>query len=706
MFSNSKSVGLPFDVAAALGCSPGQERVVTVTHPLGRILITVGLQATPKQRTVLSGLAEVLRRIDVMDGDLMKLSVNRERQLEVSKLTSETTVTSARSAMSVAALAPTVRSHYLRRAVPESQQTSETSPQRSVVVPGTGVTVNAARLLSEILPRWSLAIRSTALICDEAELVVAAARELRGAKSLGDLLRLDLADLLAAAEADSALNEIPLEDDNPSLAERAVEAIEACLGRMSDTERLLATQRVAASEPKSRKEIAAMAGVSRERIRQLDKRVRSALHTAAGSILGLLSLAVTERLGYVTTRPEIENTVVEFLPSSNCNSDAAHSLTVTRQLLQDRLGYKCRNELCLSREAAQAAETLRHAAQNLVDDTGLIDSEQLRQALAPEFQDEIEILVHWLGWHRLSERVATKATARARTKAALLKISKPATKAELAAESGLTEQKVGGALSSIKSVARATKDRWGLREWIDDVYEGIPAEIIQRINEDGGSTRLNRVLDELPRLFNVSESSVWAYLNTPAFIVEHGYVTEATEFDLQLGSLTDVVDGFTDEGDPYWTFEMMDRHLHGYSLHGVPPEISVALGCLFGGSTKVPVRYPQGCQDISVIWRKTSIHGPEIGRLGETLRALNFCDGTVVGLVIHKDKKVSLRAADDCRKNRKAAEMDKEQAFTGSPTANSSILQGVKAGPPISAHLNIKLQRTSHKSRRVKVDDE
>ncbi len=516
----------------------------------------------------------------------------------------------------------------------EPPQTPENPSRRSVVVPGTGVMVNAARLLSEILPRWSLAIRSTALICDEAELVVAAARELRGAKSLGDLLRLDLADLVAAAAVDSALAEIPLEDDNPSLAERAVEAIEVCLGRMSDTERLLATQRVAASEPKSRKEIAAMAGVSRERIRQLDERVRSALHTAAGSILGLLSLAVTDRLGYVTTRPEIENAVVEFLPSSNCNSDAAHSLTVARRLLQDRLGYKCRNELCLSREAAQAAETLRQSAPQLVDDTGLLDSEQLRQALAPEFQDEIEILVHWLGWHKLLEHIALRVTARARTKAALLKIGKPATKAELAAESGLTEQQVGGALSSIESVARATKDRWGLREWIDDVYEGIPAEIIQRINEDGGSTRLNRVLDELPRLFNVSESSVKAFMATPQFVIENERIRlrrEDEEYNHQRLEVRDAPGVFAlDDGVVGLLYEV-DHDV----TRGSGRQLSPVAGLLLDLSINDRLRFdgPIGTA-VTVTFPDTSVSGPSLGSTRGLVKATNAKIGDMLTVIL------------------------------------------------------------------------
>ncbi|MXW94412.1 MAG: hypothetical protein F4110_01275 [Acidimicrobiaceae bacterium] len=515
---------------------------------------------------------------------------------------------------------------------------------------------------------------------DTTQLIAVAARELRGAATVGDLLRLDLSDLIAAAGADAALDEFPLETDHSTVADLAVETVAACMELMSETQRMVVLGRLATSSPTTLQQLADKAGLSRERIRQLDRQATEALEEAAGPSLGLLALAASERLGDVTTKPEIEEMVVALLPQPR-QVDCVDSPVVARWALFARLGYACRDHLCLSAKAVEAAKTLKETGTRLTDDAGLIDIEQCRQVVPPELHDDLDALVRWVGWHRLSEHVAPRATARARVKAALLKIGAPATKAELAQEGGMTERQVGGALSSIASVARATKDRWGLREWIDDIYEGIPAEIIQRINEDGGSTRLNRVLDELPRLFNVSESSVWAYLNTPAFRVEHGWVTEATESDFQVGPLVDVVDGFTDEGDPYWTLEVAQRYLRGYSLHGVPPEIALALGCTFGDRTTVPVLYPDSCQDISVIWRKTSMHGPEIGRLSDALQALGTQDATPVRLIIHKGRPcVSFRPPENPRK---ATPATRDQHGVRPDAAVPGKFAGVRTAAPI-----------------------
>lgn len=474
---------------------------------------------------------------------------------------------------------------------------------------------------------------------DAWELTVAAAREFRGASTFGDLLRLDLSDLVTAAGADAALDESPLQTRDETLAVRAVDAVQACLEDMPEMQRLVAAERVVAAQAKTLEELASVTGLSRERMRQLDHKARADLEDAAGPILGVLALVAAGRLGSITTTREIDNQVVELLPELPGSTEA---LAITRRLLRSRLDYRCREGLCLSRAAAEAAVTLKDAAKSLADDAGLLDADRLREVLDAEWGDEIEALVRWIGWSRVSGQIALRETVRSRVKAALLKIGSPATKSELAEESGLTETQVAGALSNIASAARADIHRWGLREWIDDVYEGIPAEILQRINEDGGSTRLNRLLDELPRLFGVNEASVWAYLNTPAFRVEHGWVSEASESDIQLRRLDDVIDGRDGNGDPYWTFEIAQRHLDGYSLQGVPPEIAAALGCHFGSRSTAGVRSPEGYQPISVIWRKTSIHGPEIGRLSPVLRALGANECADVRLTVHDPSEVSL----------------------------------------------------------------
>ena len=163
----------------------------------------------------------------------------------------------------------------------------------------------------------------------------------------------------------------------------------------------------------------------------------------------------------------------------------------------------------------------------------------------------------------------------------------------------------------------------GLRAWIEDVYEGIPTEIIQRIEEDGGSTRLNRLLDELPRLFGVNETSVRAYVATPAFSVEHGWVSIAEEPDSVIGNFRDVASGSTCQDELFWTFCMHERYLQGFSIVGIPAELAAELGCDFGGKTTVGVRAPKGSRAVSVNWRKTALTGPELGRVADAMRSID-----------------------------------------------------------------------------------
>lgn len=230
----------------------------------------------------------------------------------------------------------------------------------------------------------------------------------------------------------------------------------------------------------------------------------------------------------------------------------------------------------------------------------------------------------------------------ARTRAALLSIGRASTKKEIAERSGLSLASVGSYLSALPDVVRADKTRWGLAEWVEDEYEGIPAEIIQRIVEDGGSTRLNRLLDELPRLFGVSEASVRSSISTPAFRLENGWVSQVEEPDAILGELDDVADGRDINSDPYWTFEVHDRYLRGYSITGVPPELAVSLGCQWGDSETVAVRNPRECPDLSVIWRRTSSTGAEIGRVATALKAIEVSDGHTACVIFHKEGDVSV----------------------------------------------------------------
>ena len=202
------------------------------------------------------------------------------------------------------------------------------------------------------------------------------------------------------------------------------------------------------------------------------------------------------------------------------------------------------------------------------------------------------------------------------------------------AKSELQAHQVANQFARISTVARAGKTTWGLAEWIDDEYEGITTEIFQRIKEDGGATTLERLVDELPSLFGVSELSVRTIVGTPQFVLKDDYVSIADESSIFLRDLRDVIKGKTESGDSYWTFLVEDRYFRGHSLARFPPELARVLGCVPNGNLMVDVAHPKGCGQLSVNWRLSSPTGADLGYLADPLKRLGVNHGDCVRVVI------------------------------------------------------------------------
>ena len=203
---------------------------------------------------------------------------------------------------------------------------------------------------------------------------------------------------------------------------------------------------------------------------------------------------------------------------------------------------------------------------------------------------------------------------------------------------GFGEDRVGSHLSVIPSVGKADKQRWGLREWIDDEYAGIVGEIVQRIEEDGGVTTTKRLLTELPGKFGVTASSVRTYINTPRFVVRNGWVSLAGKSTVRLRELDDVIDGRDHCGAPYWTFPVEARFFDGYSATGVPPEFAKALGCDPDGRERLRIENLPGSPEISLAWSLASTTGRLFGASCRAAQAsgpqagpacASNCEGTV-----------------------------------------------------------------------------
>lgn len=473
-----------------------------------------------------------------------------------------------------------------------------------------------------------------------------------GARTLGEALACDLGELIAYLRLESRLDETPVSDftRRHTVAEEALTALVDLWESMTALEHVILTDRILASEPLSLQEIGSKEGLSRERIRQIQRALEARLSQRRRDRaddphwMGLLVATIRHRVGPVVSESELEEQISTAFSGVEVSERNAPVVSMAEQLLRKELGYVCNDGTCLDDAASRVVDGLKKSARRIADGSGLIDERDLRDCL-PEstWHQHWSALLARCGLLRLSGRLALRDTAKARTRAALISIGRPATKEEVAQRCGLSPARIGAQLSALDGVVRADKDRWGLSEWIEDEYEGIAAEIVQRIEEDGGATRLKRLLEELPRMFGVSESSVRTYVATPKFLLTDGYVSLADSSSIKLRPLNDAVDGFVADGRPYWRFRVEDRYFDGYSVSGLPPEIAKVLGCEPDGRTRVPISEPDGCKPVSANWPLASNTGANLGYLSEPLRRLGARSGQYARLVIDGPDSVSIQ---------------------------------------------------------------
>ena len=406
-------------------------------------------------------------------------------------------------------------------------------------------------------------------------------------------------------------------------------------------DRVIFEHRIAPAEPVSLEELGQRLGITRERVRQLQKLIEtkwrhpSTTGTATGYCLYEIAKAIRHQVGPVTDCSTIENFLVTTFDFESTADNQI--LNIAYQLLYKELGYTYIESTCMDSTALAVIDDLKAAARSIADEVGLINEYELRDYLPNEsWWKHWDILVQRCHLHRIEGYLTLRNTKKAKVKAALLSIGRPATRQEIGDRCGVDPARVGSHLSVINTVVRADKKRWALAEWVDDIYEGIPAEITQRINEGGGSVHISHLLDELPKKFGVHEKSVRAYIASPAFRLDHGWVSVTDQPDLSLATLDEIVHGYTTDGEPYWIFEMCERYRKGYSIVGVPPELIIAIGGSLGCNITLPVLRPRGCSDISVIWRRTAFTGPEIGRVASSLIAIDASQNDPIRLIIHQ----------------------------------------------------------------------
>ena len=475
--------------------------------------------------------------------------------------------------------------------------------------------------------------------------LLASAAEMHGAKTLADALNPEFMHLAGQMRIANRIAAITIDDvigETPGLVSATLSRLSQTLDAASATERTIIKGRLLEVPEATLGEIASSVGVTRERIRQLQIKIEQKLQHALGDSVWTIASTLKEQIGSVIESNEVDRRLEELL-----GADQDLATSVLRRALIDGMGLTLNDGVYLDTGALQQLTEIRASIRRGADDVGLVDSHRIIAGLPSE---EWRRFWPWLrqqcGLCTLHGSISTRDTGKARAKAALISIGRPSTWEEIDRLCGFGGTRLRSHLSVIPSVVRADRDRWGLKEWVDDEYEGIVGEIIQRIKEDGGATTTERLLTELPAKFGVKPSSVKIYMQTPKFEIQDGWISLAGRSSVKLQPLDDVIDGRDQSGAPYWTFTVETRFFSGHSVAGVPPELAKALGCEPDNGIRVRIENLPECADLSVRWSLSSTNGASLGYLAEPLRKLGLQAGQRARVTLKGSTLVDLRADD------------------------------------------------------------
>lgn len=387
-------------------------------------------------------------------------------------------------------------------------------------------------------------------------------------------------------------------------------------------------------------ELARRHGLSRERVRQIEVRIKDRLTTLADSSVGRLAITLSQRLG--TAAPTLSQDVTAVA----ANLVDQHSDPTLSGLLVLYLAgpYRADDGWILRIPSRASLEGTRYALIGAADQSGIVSDAAVTDVL-----DRAGIRHHWHdAWiSRLGclKRVGDKylrwdGTTLDRLERLLRLRGKPATTEELLADLGETPNSRGikyRLMEDPRFIRINKQSQFALPEWGFDEYTGITDEIAREIERRGGAADADYLVLTISSTYGVAEASVRAYLAAPMFVrSDSGTIRLRGDKDGTIPMDVDLSDAADCCLSPVgWCLRVpVDEDV----LRGSGRAISAAFGVHVGVEPGNKITIPGPESAITVSWPVTSITGPSVGSLRAEALALDALPGDLLFLVYAADQ--------------------------------------------------------------------
>lgn len=412
-----------------------------------------------------------------------------------------------------------------------------------------------------------------------------------------------------------------------------VALIEDAIGQLDERGIRILQHRILAEEPLTLDAIGADLGVTRERIRQLESKLRGQFASWLSPLteLGMVAAAIRQRLGGLSALERL----LDDMPALR---EHVPAVSLPAWYVIDKLddGFESDGTwvALTSLDTARRQSALRFQQAEML--TGVASIASLRAATSDWHLLSIQDLTLWyrsLGYREIDGHLmAPTLRSQPDLAAAYLGVrgqSATAEEIQLAVAPTASARSLRNRLGDDDRFVRVDRNEWALREWGQKEYTGI-RDTLQRIITEKGPQAIDSLIEDLTADFDVSPKSIAAYSTAWPLETVNGIVRFAESRRVPRRTLSQTKGIYRTVDGVAMRLVVAIDHLRG-SGFPVPVALATAVGLEPG--QKIELTAATGI--VSLGWNANQ---PALGSIRKELMALDIAAGELVFLRIVGDR--------------------------------------------------------------------